>query len=343
MRTEIPLVVLNPNTGAYIQGAEVLVFDRVSGASVPVYQTEGGGSTFSQPLVTDAQGQVSGWLERGAVRFDISASGFPLIHDWYDSAPARDGAIETGWLADSSVTTVKLADLSISSGKIQNNAITDVKIADGSIGTSKILDSSITGNKIQPGTIDASKLQAGILDFIFPIGNIAPTVRGTAPLNWALCIGQTLSNASTNYPALWAAVDPAFKSGSDVILPDLRGRAIVGPDAMGGTDAGRLSGSQSLAATGGEEKHTATVSEMPVHSHSDGGHQHNTNSLAIHSPVNTGHWMVNTGPSLISGWYPGDHGAQSDTSFANIQNTGGGAAQNNMQPYQCLNWIIRVQ
>jgi microcystin-dependent protein len=108
-------------------------------------------------------------------------------------------------------------------------------------------------------------------------------------------------------------------------LPDLRGRVVAGQDDMGGTSANRLTGTtgsldgDTLGATGGTETHTLTISEMPSHNHTA------NISTGLFGSGGTG--AVQNGP----GW--------TFSSFS-INNTGGGAAHNNVQPTIILNYII---
>jgi microcystin-dependent protein len=125
----------------------------------------------------------------------------------------------------------------------------------------------------------------GFVESVVPVGTIVDTLRDTAPAGWEFLAGQTLTGAQTALPALWAALPAAFKSGSDIVLPDLRGRVTVGAGTGSGLTA------RVLAATGGAETHTLTTAQLPSHAHTI-NHGHGTANTG--SPINTG----NTNPNL---------------------------------------------
>jgi len=108
-------------------------------------------------------------------------------------------------------------------------------------------------------------------------GDVAPTLCDAIGAPWALAAGQTLSGAQTHYPDLWAFTASAFKSGSSIILPDLRGCVVAAAD--GGV--GRLSGG-SLNALLGSQTVVLGLQQIPFHTHTQAAHQHGAQIGAAH-------------------------------------------------------------
>ena len=164
------------------------------------------------------------------------------------------------------------------------------------------------------------------LDFIESdacmIGQVAPFATGNIPEGWLECDGGIYEREA--YPALYAVLHPDLLIDVDSFrTPDLVGRFV-----MGGTgDMGFYPAHE----TGGEETHTLTVAEMPVHGHIDSGHSHPVHDHLTALAVVPGEVPVNI-PSL----FPGSTGLGQ----ANIQSTGGGDAHNNIPPYYTLRYFI---
>ncbi len=84
-----------------------------------------------------------------------------------------------------------------------------------------------------------------------PIGTVSYFARTTAPAGWQICDGRTILNAQTTYPAFYDAITFSAntqgrtwgRSGSNIILPDLRGEFIRGWDNSKGVDYNRAIGS----------------------------------------------------------------------------------------------------
>jgi len=125
-----------------------------------------------------------------------------------------------------------------------------------------------------------------LIDFILPKGLIVAWKGGVnPPSGWALCNGL---------------------NGT----PDLRGRFIFGYNP-------ELGGAYPLEKTGGSEKHTLTIEEMPRHNHGE------------------------TVTGVCNGNCPGG----SNTNFGTnktVNDIGGGQPHNNMPPYYVLAYIMKL-
>lgn len=150
------------------------------------------------------------------------------------------------------------------------------------------------------------------------IGAIFPVVWATLPDNFLLCDGSAYERE--NYPELYSLLDAAFIVDADnFVVPDLLGRVPVGE-----------SSDFSIGDTGGEIEHELIVGEMPIHSHTDTGHSHTaevSTLIAAQTPVI---------PLPVALPGVGITGSAS----ANLTDTGGSEAHNNMQPYQVIRYVI---
>jgi microcystin-dependent protein len=151
-----------------------------------------------------------------------------------------------------------------------------------------------------------------------PAGSIIQWSSNTAPANWLVCDGAAVSRAT--FSSLFAVIGTTYGVGDGSTtfnLPDLRGRVAVGRD-----------GSQTefdvLGEIGGAKTHTLTTAEMPSHNH-----RQQRNSAGASSG------------SFVAGLTaPGFGDSVSAHQFT--ENTGGGGAHNNLQPYLVTNYIIKA-
>lgn len=190
---------------------------------------------------------------------------------------------------------------------------------------------------------------------LVPAGVISQYAGSTAPDGYLLCTGQSLS--TNTYPALFAAIGYTYGgSDSSFNVPNLQNRVPVGLGSETEFDA--------LGETGGSKTHQLTINEMPSHTHTQDAHNHNQNQhthsnagwvfnggnpgnigarYGIAFQFNTGGSFVNTG---VTGgevpWYNTNTTATNQAATATNQNTGGGQAHTNLQPYIVLNYIIKT-
>lgn len=163
---------------------------------------------------------------------------------------------------------------------------------------------------------------------LVPAGTIIMSAALQTPAGYLLCDGRELSKVE--YADLYAAISDKYtdiSSATTFKIPNMVGRVAVGK-----TDSPSDPSYNEIGATGGEAAHILTVQEMPSHSHTSnaiGGtiglitsNGSNTASTGLDSTV--GEPNLYTSPQALT-----------------INNTGGGLAHNNMQPYMVLRYLIK--
>lgn len=177
---------------------------------------------------------------------------------------------------------------------------------------------------------------AGIDKSGLQIGQIADIGSAGASIGTLLCDGS--SYAVTTYPYLWNQIGYTYGgSGANFNVPDIRGRVGIGA----GQGAGLTN--RVLATSLGEENHLLIVAEMPGHTHTDSGHTHTdaghvhavtTYNNAFGSLVGSGTGSALNQENTLSGT------ANIQTSYANLDSTGGGGSHNNIQPSLVVTKVI---
>lgn len=169
----------------------------------------------------------------------------------------------------------------------------------------------------------------GCNDMNVPIGAILHFAGATLPANFLWADGSPVPIA--DYLELYQIIGDAFHPGGigipeNFYLPNLNGRVAVGKDSS-------QSEFNTMGKTGGEKRNTLSVTEIPPHTHLQDPHHHTING-SINSV---------SGSARRSLLHPtGSDNVLSSPSTASNQYTGGGQSHNNLQPYICLNFIIRV-
>ena len=140
-----------------------------------------------------------------------------------------------------------------------------------------------------------------IIDVIYPIGSIYISVN------------------SVNPSALFGGTWEAFATG----------RTLIGVDTTD-TDF------NTVEKTGGEKTHTLTINEMPSHTHIQNPHNHddildNNENRVTYASGSTSNYRVLHQDQ--TGNASGSWKMQTSNATATNQNTGGGQAHNNLQPY----------
>lgn len=142
------------------------------------------------------------------------------------------------------------------------------------------------------------------------IGAIIAYATANPPANSLACDGASYDRV--DYPALYAALDDAFLLDADTfIVPDLRGRTVIGTGTGSGLSA------RSMGDSAGAERITLSTDEIPSHSHGE--------SIAV--------------PTLINGGLEAPASSATPGS-GTTGSAGGGASHDNMMPYFALRYAI---
>ena len=151
---------------------------------------------------------------------------------------------------------------------------------------------------------------------LVPPGTVVAYAGSTPPSGWLQCDGLAVSRSE--YAELFAAIGTTWGAGNGSTtfnLPDFRGRGPIG--------AGQGSGltNRVLGQRSGAETHTLTIAEIPSHSHSVHGTDHN--NTPRHTDYSSGEY----------GNYINNH--------TNTGSTGSNQPHNNMPPFAVVNFIIK--
>lgn len=152
-RQEIPIIVLGADGRPYA-GASVFIRTSPGGADATVYQARTGGATSANPLTSDAQGRVTGWLERGDYAATISS--VAGLGPWVEEFPilsAADGAGDGLWLPDNVIITRHLADDVVTGAELADNAVTAAHIAADAVGSSELANAAVDQAAVAAGVV----------------------------------------------------------------------------------------------------------------------------------------------------------------------------------------------
>lgn len=191
----------------------------------------------------------------------------------------------------------------------------------------------------------------------FSTGDVKMGFKTTADSGWVMMDDKTIGNASSSatgranadtedlFTLLWnnisnsyaavsggrgasAAVD--YAANKTIALPKSLGRAFASAGAGSGLT------SRALAYYMGEEDHLLITNEMPSHTHTQDSHYHQ--QVAFSSDTGS----TGTGPKYTTTANNANGVNNTNPTTATNQNTGGGAAHNNMQPTLFLNVMIKL-
>lgn len=168
------------------------------------------------------------------------------------------------------------------------------------------------------------------------IGQIIIFGGNFAPRGWALCDGQLLAISENS--ALFSILGTTYGGDGRTTfgLPDLRGRVPM----HAGSGPGRTP--RALGSASGSETNTLTVNQLPSHHHEAKAAVHqkaSVNKANNHSPKGA---YPAYSEQLSYNDTPNDTMGESKVELK-IDHTGSNQPINNVQPFQCVNYIIALQ
>lgn len=346
--SQVPTVI--SYQGKLMESSGIPVADGPCQMTFAIYDAETGGSQ----LWTEANPSVQ---VKGGLFSVLLGSVTPFTAGLFDG-PDRWFGVSIGDAAELSPRQ-KIASAAFAqvARTVVDGSITVTKLAPGAVTADKLAPNTITASQIADGTITTNKLAVGIAA---PTGSISMFAGSTPPPGWLLCNGAAVSR--TQYAALFAVIGTTYGSGdgsTTFSLPNLQGRVPVG-------QVSSQSEFNALGKTGGEKTHLLIKDEMPIHTHTQDGHSHGVSDPGHSHPLLASN-IWNPSSAFTINDYSGDRIAISDnivqganswyvafstigsgtgigvqTTAATNQNTGGGQAHNNLQPYVVVNYIIKM-
>jgi microcystin-dependent protein len=224
-------------------------------------------------------------------------------------------------------------------------------------------------------------IQTTLTGSVHPPGSGISFWGDVAPTGWVLASGKTVGSATSGateranadtldlYTVLWnsysnsilvietsggvpttrgvsAAAD--FAANKRMPVLDMRGRAIVGKDNMGGTTASRITAGESgitgttLGATGGAQTHSLSIAQLANHGHTQSSHSHIDGFAGVNSAATYGVASVGGGNINDQFGNSGANHAWTSTEQPTIFGTGSGSTHQNTQPSIVGNYILKL-
>lgn len=165
------------------------------------------------------------------------------------------------------------------------------------------------------------------------IGEIIMFGGNFAPRNWALCNGQLLSINENS--ALFSILGTTYGGDGRTTfgLPDLRGRVAMHEGTGPGLSTRRL------GEKGGSETNILNVNQLPSHNHVASGAVSPQCANAGGDETNPGGGYMATAGTDLYAETPNAVMGESSVAIT-VGNTGANQSVNNVQPFQCVNYII---
>lgn len=183
-RVAIPITVID-GAGNAKQGASVTVRKRSDSTLATLYAGETGGTTVANPLSTDVNGRVSGWIDRGAYKCTVAGSGITTYDEMLDAAPAADGSADSSWVQALAATDFGTAENGLAYAAFSARMNANNSLPNNNPGTLVFQTEDYDyGNFYDPATGVFTAPVAGLYEFGVFLNCLAMTTAGAAL--WAL-------------------------------------------------------------------------------------------------------------------------------------------------------------
>lgn len=215
--------------------------------------------------------------------------------------------------------------------------IEDTTVIGGEVVDGNLILQLRNGTLIDAGPVVGDRGPTGPAGSPVPTGTVLEYAGDVAPSGYLMCGQEVLRSA---YSDLFGVIGTKYGAGNGTTtfnLPPKSGRVSVGLDAA-------QTEFNALGKTGGVKTVTLSTDQMPSHDHPisvgiNGNHQHQSYGSDGAIFVNGGGSSMVT-PQNGQAPYTSTNGAHSHD--ADVTNTGGGQAHNNLQPFVVMNYIIKT-
>lgn len=181
-RSLLPFVITQTD-GDAVAAADVTVTLR-SGGAAPIYAGETGGTQLSNPVTTDANGRIPGWLDEGSYTVRVVGATITTYTRALEVirgdgvGKVAPGVVTNAHMVATSLTSAKILDSNVTGAKIAALQVTNAKLADDAasnrtlidagadepafatdaVTTGKLADLAVTGAKLLDATVNAAAL-----------------------------------------------------------------------------------------------------------------------------------------------------------------------------------------